>query len=81
MGGGHYTQTGGGTNYVCLTNNPIYDKYQSGWQGGGSIDGTEYKTSFAGFTGGSLYNHDAPCAVCYVRSRGSQVMIPGTNKT
>ena len=80
MGSGYYTHTGGGTNYVCLTNNPIYDKYQSGWQGTAAIYGTEYQTSFPGFTRGSLHNHDAPCAVCYVRSRGSQVMIPGTNK-
>ena len=80
MGGEHYTHTGGGTNYVCLTNSPIYDKYESGWQSGAAVYGTEYETTFAGFTRGSLQNHDAPCAVCYVRSRGSQVMIPGTNK-
>jgi len=80
MGGGYYTHTGGGTNYVCLTDNPIYDKFQSGWQGTAGMYGTEYETSFAGFTTGSLHQHDAPCAVCYVRSRGSQVMIPGTNK-
>ena len=80
MGGGYYTHIGGGTNYVCLTNKPIYDKYQSGWQGGAAIYGTEYQTSFAGFTRGDLNQHDAPCAVCHVRSRGSQVMIPGTNK-
>ena len=70
MGGGYYTHTGGGTNFVCLTNNPIYDKYQSGFQGS-MIYGTEYETSFAGFARGDRNNHDAPCAVCYVRSRGS----------
>ena len=80
MGGGYYANAGGGTNYVCLTNNPIYDKYESGFQGTAAIYGTEYETSFAGFTRGDLNKHDAPCAVCYVRSRGSQVMIPGTNK-
>jgi len=80
MGGGHYTHTGGGTNYVCLTNNPVYDKYQRGWQNAAAIYGTEYETSFPGFSRGSLQDHDAPCAVCYVRSRGSEVMIPGTNK-
>ena len=79
MGGGYYTHTGGGTNFVCLTNNPIYDKYQSGFQGS-MIYGTEYETSFAGFARGDRNNYDAPCAVCYVRSRGSEVMIPGTNK-
>ncbi|KAL9965212.1 hypothetical protein ACROYT_G028983 [Oculina patagonica] len=80
MGGGYYTHIGGGTNYVCLTNNPIYDKYESGWQGRAAIYGTEYQTSFPGFRRGNLHQHDAPCAVCYVRSRGSQMMIPGTNK-
>jgi len=81
MGSGYYGHTGGGTNYVCLTNNPIYDKYQSGWQvRTGAMYGTEYETSFPGFTRDSLDNHEALCAVCYVRSRGSQVMIPGTNK-
>ena len=80
MGGGYYSHTGGGTNFVCLTNNPIYDKYQSGWQVRAAIYGTEYQTSsFPGLLG-TLHNHDAPCAVCYVRSRGSEVMIPGTNK-
>ena len=81
MGGGHYTHSGGGTNYVCLPNNPIYDKYQRGFQGTAIIHRTEYETSsFAGFTRGGLHDHDAPCAACYVISRGAQVMIPGTNK-
>ncbi|KAL9965214.1 hypothetical protein ACROYT_G028985 [Oculina patagonica] len=79
MGGGYYTHTGGGSNYVCLTNNPIYDKYDSGWQGRASIHGTEYETSFHGFKN-NLFDHEAPCAVCYVKSRGSHMMIPGTNK-
>ncbi len=79
MGSGYYTHIGGGTNFVCLTNKPIYDKYDSGWQGTAAIYGTEYETSFHGFKN-NLNQHDAPCAVCYVRSRGSQMMIPGTNK-
>lgn len=79
MGGGYYTHIGGGTNYVCLTNKPIYDKFVDGWQGAAAIYGTEYQTStFPGLK--NLYQHDAPCAVCYVRTRGSQIMIPGTNK-
>ncbi|KAL9965217.1 hypothetical protein ACROYT_G028988 [Oculina patagonica] len=79
MGGGNYRHTGGGTTFVCLTNNPIYDKYQSGWQTTAAIYGTEYQTTFTGFKN-NLDDHDAPCAVCYVKSRGSQMMIPGTNK-
>ena len=29
-GGSHYSHTGGGGEYVCLPNNPKYDKYQDG---------------------------------------------------
>ena len=82
MGSDHFTHSGGGSNFLCLTNNPIYDKHVDGWQGTASIYGTEYQpgSSFPGFTSGNLEDHDAPCAVCYVRSRGSQIMIPATNK-
>ncbi|CAH3130135.1 unnamed protein product [Porites lobata] len=27
----------------------------------------------------NLYDHDAPCAVCFVKSRGSMLMIPAQN--
>lgn len=66
------------TTFVLPTK-PIYDKFVDGWQGAAAIYGTEYQTStFPGLK--SLYQHDAPCALCYVRTRGSQIMIPGTNK-
>lgn len=79
MGSAYYTHTGSGTNFVCLTKNPIYGKVIADFQGTASIHGTEYQT--AGFPGlSNLNQHDAPCAVCYVRTRGSQIMIPGTNK-
>ncbi|KAJ7355021.1 hypothetical protein OS493_028688 [Desmophyllum pertusum] len=80
MGSGRYTHTGGGSNFLCLTNNPIYDKYESGFQGTAAIYGVEYESgSFPGFKN-NIQDHNAPCAVCYVRSRGSQIMIPATNK-
>ena len=80
MGSGNYNQHGGGANFLCLPNNPIYDKYTSGWQGTAGIWGTEYESgSFSGFHN-NLDQHDAPCAVCHVGSRGSQLMIPATNK-
>jgi len=80
VGSGYHGHHGGGSNYLCLPNNPIYDKYISGWQGTAGIWGTEYESgSFPGFRS-NLNEHDAPCAVCYVRSRGSQLMIPATNQ-
>ena len=45
----------------------------------GAIYGTEYEVNtFNPFTN-NLHDHDAPCAVCYVRSRGSQLMMPARN--
>ena len=80
MGSGYYNHPGGGSNFICLPDNPVYDKYLQGWQGTGAIYGTEYETgNFPGFSK-NLNNQDAPCAVCYVKSRGSQMMIPATNK-
>ena len=41
--------------------------------------GTEYEVhSFNPFTK-NLNNHEAPCTVCYVKSRGSQLMMPARN--
>ncbi|KAJ7381751.1 hypothetical protein OS493_039219 [Desmophyllum pertusum] len=80
MGSDYFMHTGGGSNFLCLTNNPIYDKYESGFQRTAVIHGTEYQSgSFPGFKN-NIDQHNAPCAVCYVRSRGSQIMIPASNK-
>ena len=41
--------------------------------------GTEYEVnSFSPFKD-SLHNHDVPCAVCYIKTRASQIMIPARN--
>ena len=40
--------------------------------------GTEYKIGFNPFKN-KLHNHDVPCAVCYVKSRATQLMIPARN--
>ena len=63
-------------NYLCLPNNPKYDKYNSAcWNAG--VYGTEYE-GFNPFKQ-SLVNHDAPCVVCFVKSRGSMLMMPARN--
>jgi hypothetical protein len=80
MGGSWYQHTGGGSNYLCLPLNPIFDKITSGFQGNSYMYGTEYQTS--GQTNifpKTLHYHDAPCAVCYTKSRGSHLMIPARN--
>ena len=80
VGGSHYTHRGGGSNYICLTRDPIYAKYQSGYQDARSrIFGAEYETFSFGIYPKSLHDHDVPCAVCHVTKRASQMMVPGRN--
>ncbi|XP_015751840.1 PREDICTED: short-chain collagen C4-like isoform X1 [Acropora digitifera] len=81
IGGEGYNDFGGGSQYLCLPRNPKYDKYQNGHQNGGRVYGTEYEVS--GNNGNpfdrNLHDHDAPCAVCFVKSRGSMLMMPARN--
>ena len=74
MGGKDYAGHGGGSNYLCLPNNPQYLGYESGVQGDSNIYGAKYGTS-----GGPLSssNYKAiPCAVCFSSNRSTHVMIP-----
>ncbi|XP_028398310.1 short-chain collagen C4-like [Dendronephthya gigantea] len=81
MAGSHYTHPGGGSNYLCLPLNPVFEKISGGSQGG-YIYGTEYEIYSAQkqiFPNSNLHDHDAPCAVCHSESRASHVMIPARN--
>ena len=80
VGGPYYSHKGGGSNYVCLTRDPIYERYQSRLQGSyARIYGAEYETYSTGIFSSGLHDHDVPCAVCRVTRRTSQMMIPGRN--
>jgi len=78
MGGERYTHPGGGVNILCLPNNPKYGKYKDGQQNAGFVYGAEYELQFNPFKK-NLHNHDAPCVVCYVKSRGSMLLMPARN--
>ena len=81
MGGEFYNHHGGGANYLCLPHNPKYDKYKDGHQTAGCVYGTEYEVSQ--YSGNpfkrNLHDHEAPCVVCFVKSRGSMLMMPARN--
>ena len=81
MGGEHYTHYGGGSQYLCLPSNPKYDKYQNGHQAAGYVYGTEYEVGQYNRNpfDKNLQDHDAPCAVCFIKSRGSMLMMPARN--
>ena len=72
----------GASNYLCLTDDPIYNKYKSSVQTKRSrIYGAEYQTEDADgiILPSNLFQRDVPCAVCHVSGRASQIMIPGRN--
>ena len=81
MAGSHSTLSDGGSNYLCLPLNPIYEKVTGGNQGSNYIYGTEYKVSDQTniFQNSNLHDQHAPCAVCNTESRGSHMMIPARN--
>lgn len=79
IGSSHYGHLGGGGEYICLPKVPKYDKYKDGYQSHSYIYGTEYEVSGFNPFKNSLHDHDAPCAVCYVSSRATQLMIPARN--
>ena len=70
-----HDQTGGGANYICLPDEPEFLSYTPGVYGAQSyIYGVEYETYVGPL--GSIQDHNAPCAVCYVSTRVSYLMIP-----
>ena len=76
-GGSWYTNTGGGSNYLCLPIDPEYSSYQSGAQGYSTIYGAEYQTGTASPLE-SVHERNVPCAVCCT-SRSKHFMLPGKN--
>jgi hypothetical protein len=72
--GSHYTHSGSGANYICLTKTPQYLNYNSATDDRGLVYGAEYETTNQPNSG--VHDQDVPCAVCHVTQR-SVLMIPG----
>ena len=77
-GGSWYSQTGGGTNYLCMPDDPDYLQYAAGAQGASLVYGVEYYP-YSGqpfHVQPNVQYHNVPCAVCMAVSRCSLLMIP-----
>ncbi|XP_067025659.1 uncharacterized protein [Acropora muricata] len=63
------------------SSHPKADKYKNGHHGAASVYGTEYQIIDQNGNpfDRNLHDHDAPCAVCFVGSRDSMVMMPARN--
>ena len=72
-----HLQSGGGANYLCITEDPEYltttvPKYSADNIVLSYLYGAEYQ-----IPGDSLDNNNVPCAVCHTSQRSSKLMIPG----
>ena len=76
-GGNYYTNKGGGSNYLCLPNDPDNGKPFS--YANDVLFGAEYEVAGSGKPSGfgNLHEQDVPCAVCKRRGTSSVLMIPG----
>lgn len=79
----HGTVAGGRWNeattaeFLCLHQQPQFLRTTGGFQEGrGRLYGTEYEAVDSPPTFGSIFRHNAPCAVCYIPTRFAKVMIP-----
>ena len=77
--GSHWSHSGGGGNYQCLTEDPENFDFGAGTQSASYMYSAEYQQN-AGTVPSSvnnLHDHDVPCVVCYVATRETVLMIPG----
>ena len=76
--GTSFSTQGGAAEKVCLPEDPDYIDSTAGVQWTSSvIQGAEYEL-FAG-PNAHVFNHNVPCAVCFVPSRATTLMIPAKN--
>ena len=72
-GGSFWNHHGGGSNYLCMPDDPEYGlEYRAGVQGHSPVDGAEYQHPLVS----GHHDRNVPCAVCYVQNRTTSIMIP-----
>ena len=70
--GSFYSHRGGGTNYLCMPDDPQYTlSYISGVQRKSPLYGSEYQYPVVGRS-----EHNVPCAVCSATTRNHVLFIP-----
>ena len=74
--GSHYTHSGSGANYLCLTKTPQSLRFSSATNNHGIVYGAEYEAQ-SGQPNHGVHDNNVPCTVCRVTQRYSVLMIPG----
>ncbi|XP_014780685.1 short-chain collagen C4 [Octopus bimaculoides] len=84
VGGQHYDQTGGGSNLLCLPNDPIWANYTTVVDVAAQIYGCEYEITVANIfslaNAKTLQDHNVPCAVCLTRQPDVVMMLPARTR-
>jgi len=89
MAGHHPAHGGGGSNYLCLPEEPQWKNHTDTTPPSGLLYGVEYYTHAAhgsffsrvnNADGSSFHRKSAACAVCYVAQRSASVMIPASTR-
>ncbi|CAI9737324.1 Hypothetical predicted protein [Octopus vulgaris] len=87
VGGTAHNETGGGSNLLCLPNDPIWANYTGEVTSWSHIYGSEYETRnsyakkyFSFANAESLFDHNVPCAVCLTRQPAVVMMLPARTK-
>jgi hypothetical protein len=79
--GSFFSHRGGGANYQCVTLKPENFDFGPGTIDASLIYGAEYETTGnVPKTLHTLQNNNVPCVVCYVATRSTKIMVPGTYK-
>ena len=81
---GRYSQRTGGSNYLCLPEEPQWRNHTSNRLNHAAAFGVKYKLDrkYANFLstvnndGAQFHDKPVPCAVCYVPQRSTSVMMP-----
>ena len=74
IGGTQFGHSGGGANQLCMPLDPQYSSYKPGVQGSSYMYGSEYEGPVGHVS--TKQDHDGTCAVCYVSTRETVLMVP-----
>ena len=75
MVGKEYRSVGGGTNYLCLPDDPQYDLQHAFNKPGAGYHIFRRGTRYRGFSDSSI-NRRVPCVTCETNQRVNRIMIP-----
>ena len=74
--GSWYAHKGGASELICLPLEPQWSNYADGWNSKAYIYGAEYELAYDPFSHDNaevIHEHDMPCVVCRVPTRGVEV--------